>query len=300
MNATALPALTGERGLTSYLREIQKFPLLSADEEFMYAKRWSEHKDTEAAHRLITSHLRLVVKIAMRYRKYRVPISDVISEGNIGLMKAVQKFDPDRGVRLSTYAMWWIKAAIHEFILKSWSVVRVGSVDAHKRLFFGLQKAKLRLQGQDDEASQQEELLAAHFGLSADEFSRLNRRMSQRDFSLNRPISVDQPDEEFIDYLADESNDPEAAAAEKDAFEYQRQVVETAFGALNEREQQIIRARWLADEPETLAALGDRFGISYERVRQLEARALEKLKTRVRDLVGQDIAAASGRSIAAL
>jgi len=287
MYANKLPALTEQRGLTDYLREIKNFPLLSAEEEFMCAKRWVEHRDTDAAHRLITSHLRLVVKIAMRYRRYQLPILDVISEGNIGLMKAVLKFDPDKGVRLSTYAMWWIKASIHEFILKSWSLVRVGSADAHKRLFFGLQKAKAKLQIHDhvDLEPEQAEQLAKHFGITPDEFTRLNRRMTARDFSLDRPISEDSPDEQFIDQLPDEAFDPETLVAEADEREYQRHILEKAICELNEREQFIMRTRWLADEPATFRELGDQFGVSYERVRQLEARAFKKIKARVASLV---------------
>ena len=283
MSAITLPVVSEGPGLARYLNEIKKFPLLTADEEYMLAERFREHGEAEAAHQLVTSHLRLVAKIAMQYRGYGLPVSDLISEGNIGLMKAVKKFEPERGFRLSTYAMWWIKASVTEHILRSWSLVKLGTMTAQKKLFFSLRKAKARLQILDagELDPEQAEALSKQFGLSADDILNMNRRMSARDYSLNAPVSEDGDSVEFMDTLVDESPSPEAIVAEREEAGIRNEMLQAALAELPERERHIFVERRLKDDPVTLEQLGEEYGISRERVRQLEVRAFEKVQKAV-------------------
>ncbi len=283
MSAITLPVVSEGPGLARYLNEIKKFPLLTADEEYMLAQRFREHGETEAAHQLVTSHLRLVAKIAMQYRGYGLPVSDLISEGNIGLMKAVKKFEPERGFRLSTYAMWWIKASVTEHVLRSWSLVKMGTMAAQKKLFFSLRKAKARLQILDagELEPEQAEALSKQFGLSADDILNMNRRMSARDYSLNAPVSEDGDSVEFMDTLVDESPSPEAIVAQREEAGIHNEMLQAALAELPERERHIFVERRLKDDPVTLEQLGEVYGISRERVRQLEVRAFEKVQKAV-------------------
>ena len=283
MRAITLPVVSEGPGLARYLNEIKKFPLLTADEEYMLAERFREHGEAEAAHQLVTSHLRLVAKIAMQYRGYGLPVSDLISEGNIGLMKAVKKFEPERGFRLSTYAMWWIKASVTEHILRSWSLVKLGTMAAQKKLFFSLRKAKARLQILDagELDPEQAEALSKQFGLSADDILNMNRRMSARDYSLNAPVSEDGDSVEFMDTLVDESPSPEAIIAQREEAGIRNEMLQAALAELPERERHIFVERRLKDDPVTLEQLGEEYGISRERVRQLEVRAFEKVQKAV-------------------
>ncbi|MDE0538566.1 MAG: RNA polymerase sigma factor RpoH [Rhodospirillales bacterium] len=283
MRAITLPVVSEGPGLARYLNEIKKFPLLTADEEYMLAERFREHGEAEAAHQLVTSHLRLVAKIAMQYRGYGLPVSDLISEGNIGLMKAVKKFEPERGFRLSTYAMWWIKASVTEHILRSWSLVKLGTMAAQKKLFFSLRKAKARLQILDagELDPEQAEALSKQFGLSADDILNMNRRMSARDYSLNAPVSEDGDSVEFMDTLVDESPSPEAIVAQREEAGIRNEMLQAALAELPERERHIFVERRLRDDPVTLEQLGEEYGISRERVRQLEVRAFEKVQKAV-------------------
>ena len=283
MSAITLPVVSEGPGLARYLNEIKKFPLLTADEEYMLAQRFREHGETEAAHQLVTSHLRLVAKIAMQYRGYGLPVSDLISEGNIGLMKAVKKFEPERGFRLSTYAMWWIKASVTEHVLRSWSLVKMGTMAAQKKLFFSLRKAKARLQILDagELEPEQAEALSKQFGLSAEDILNMNRRMSARDYSLNAPVSEDGDSVEFMDTLVDESPSPEAIVAQREEAGIHNEMLQAALAELPERERHIFVERRLKDDPMTLEQLGAVYGISRERVRQLEVRAFEKVQKAV-------------------
>lgn len=283
MSAITLPVVSEGPGLARYLNEIKKFPLLTADEEYMLAQRFREHGETEAAHQLVTSHLRLVAKIAMQYRGYGLPVSDLISEGNIGLMKAVKKFEPERGFRLSTYAMWWIKASVTEHVLRSWSLVKMGTMAAQKKLFFSLRKAKARLQILDsgELEPEQAEALSKQFGLSAEDILNMNRRMSARDYSLNAPVSEDGDSVEFMDTLVDESPSPEAIVAQREEAGIHNEMLQAALAELPERERHIFVERRLKDDPVTLEQLGEVYGISRERVRQLEVRAFEKVQKAV-------------------
>ena len=283
MSAITLPVVSEGPGLARYLNEIKKFPLLTADEEYMLAQRFREHGETEAAHQLVTSHLRLVAKIAMQYRGYGLPVSDLISEGNIGLMKAVKKFEPERGFRLSTYAMWWIKASVTEHVLRSWSLVKMGTMAAQKKLFFSLRKAKARLQILDagELEPEQAEALSKQFGLSADDILNMNRRMSARDYSLNAPVSEDGDSVEFMDTLVDDSPSPEAIVAQREEAGIHNEMLQAALAELPERERHIFVERRLKDDPVTLEQLGEVYGISRERVRQLEVRAFEKVQKAV-------------------
>lgn len=277
-----MPSVPSGGELDRYIQEVMTVPILSANEELALATRWRDHNDIQAAHRIITGHLRLVIKIAMRYRGYQLPVCDLISEGNIGLMKAVRKFDPDRGVRVSTYATLWIKASILEFVLKSWSLVSVGSQTVRRRLFFGLSRMKARLQIVDDGNLDHEEVgqLASEFGVSMDDVIEFNHRFSRRDLSLNTPLSVDTQ-YEHIDVLVDSGPDPEVAfSLAEDRSDYHKIVVD-ALDHLSEREAEVIRARWLNDEKTTLAVLSQKFGVSRERIRQVELRALRLIKEHI-------------------
>ncbi|SKA14242.1 RNA polymerase sigma factor RpoH [Consotaella salsifontis] len=285
-----LPTIaSGEGGLSRYLDEIRRFPMLEPQEEYMLAKRYAEHGDRDAAHRLVTSHLRLVAKIAMGYRGYGLPVGEVISEGNVGLMQAVKRFDPERGFRLATYAMWWIKASIQEYILRSWSLVKMGTTANQKRLFFNLRKMKSRLQAleEGDLKPDQVNQIATQLGVSEDEVISMNRRLSG-DASLNSPIRATEGESgEWQDWLVDQSESQEQMLAEQDELEQRRTMLQDAMGVLNERERRIFEARRLAEEPLTLEALSSEFDISRERVRQIEVRAFEKVQKAVRESAEQ-------------
>src|ERR1700723_520106 len=273
----ALPILSGETGLTRYPEEIRQFPMLEPQEEFMLAKRWREHGDRDAAHKLVTSHLRLVAKVAMSYRGYGLPITEVISEGNVGLMLAVKRFEPDKGFRLTTYAMWWIRAAIQEYILRSWSLVKMGTTANQKKLFFNLRKAKSRISALDegDMRPDQVKLIAKRLGVTEQDVIDMNRRLGG-DASLDAPIREDGDSGEWMDWLVDDSASQENRLAETEQSEKRHKALGQALSVLNERERRIFEARRLADEPITLEELADEFGVSRERVRQIEVRAFEK------------------------
>ncbi|HWA69302.1 MAG TPA: RNA polymerase sigma factor RpoH [Rhizomicrobium sp.] len=279
MSSRGLPALSGEAGLSRYLTEIRKFPLLSPEDEYMFAKSWKEHEDPEAARRLVTSHLRLVAKIAMGYRGYGLPVSEIVSEGNVGLMQAVKRFDPDKGFRLATYAMWWIRASIQEYVLRSWSMVKMGTTAAQKKLFFNLRKAKNNI-GAIEEGDLTPEHLATltdQLGVSATELTEMNRRLSGGDASLNAPLRSDG-ESEWQDWLADDTIDQETRLAEREEMGDRHDLLVGAMKDLTDRERDIIQARRLQDEPATLEELSQKYGISRERVRQIEVRAFEKLQ----------------------
>ncbi|MDX2222716.1 MAG: RNA polymerase sigma factor RpoH [Rhodospirillaceae bacterium] len=280
--AGRIPVLASEAGLANYFEAIKKFPMLEADEEYMLAKRFAEHGDTEAAHKLVTSHLRLVAKIAMGYRYYGLPVSDLISEGNLGLMRAVKKFDPERGFRLATYAMWWIKAAINEFVLNSWSLVKVGTVAAQKKLFFNLRKlkAKLGLYEDGDIPALEAEKIAKRLSVTAEEVVDMNRRLSRGDASLNQMISEDG-DQQRQDFLVDDSPSQETVLAERQERAVGLKLMRDALKVLTPRERAVIESRRLAEEPKTLEEIGAEFGISRERVRQIENKAFNKLQRTV-------------------
>ena len=278
-HAAALPILTAESGLTRYLEEIRRFPMLEPQEEYMLAKSWREHGDRDAAHRLVTSHLRLVAKIAMGYRGYGLPISEVISEGNVGLMQAVKRFEPDKGFRLATYAMWWIKAAIQEYILRSWSLVKMGTTANQKKLFFNLRKAKSRISAleEGDLRPDQVQLIAKRLGVTEQDVIDMNRRLGG-DVSLNSPIREEGDSGEWQDWLVDESASQESRLAESEEADNRRKALGEALTVLSERERRIFEARRLVDEPITLEELADEFGVSRERVRQIEVCAFEKVR----------------------
>jgi RNA polymerase sigma-32 factor len=284
-----LPAVSAEGGLARYLAEIRRFPMLEPQEEYMLAKSWREHGDRDAAHKLVTSHLRLVAKIAMGYRGYGLPIGEVISEGNVGLMQAVKRFDPDKGFRLATYAMWWIRAAIQEYILRSWSLVKMGTTAAQKRLFFNLRKAKSRISALEEGDLNPEQLkqIANRLGVTELEVTEMNRRLAG-DASLNAPIRAEAESGEWQDWLVDEHDDQETVLAESEEFDNRREALKSALSVLNDRERRIFEARRLADEPITLEELAAEFGVSRERVRQIEVRAFEKVQqavmSRVREM----------------
>jgi RNA polymerase sigma-32 factor len=272
--------LSPEQGLQRYLSEIRKFPMLHKDEEFMLAKAWREHGDTQAAHKLVTSHLRLVAKIAMGYRGYGLPIGEVISEGNVGLMQAVKKFEPDKGFRLATYAMWWIRAAIQEYILRSWSLVKMGTTAAQKKLFFNLRRMKGQMAAleEGDMRPDQVETIATKLAVTPEEVISMNRRLAAPDSSLNAPVGG-EGDSEWQDWLADDGADnQEERIADSEEFSGRMALLQAAMGELNERERRIIEERRLKDEPSTLEELSYEFGVSRERVRQIEVRAFEKLQ----------------------
>src|SRR5258705_922432 len=280
--ARALP-IVGEGGLGRYLAEIRKFPLLDPQEEYMLAKRWREHEDREAAHKLVTSHLRLVAKIAMGYRGYGLPINEVIAEGNIGLMQAVKRFEPERGFRLATYAMWWIRAAIQEYILRSWSLVKVGPSAAQKKLFFNLRRVKGQIEAFEEGDLKPEHVkhIADRLGVPEDEVVNMNRRLSSPDSSLNAPMGA-EADSEWQDWLADDTLDQETTLAESEELEERRTLLSTALEELTPRERDILEARRLRDEPMTLEELSVKYDISRERVRQIEVRAFEKLQEKMK------------------
>jgi RNA polymerase sigma-32 factor len=286
--ATALPILNAESGLTRYLEEIRRFPMLEPQEEYMLAKRWREHGDRDAAHKLVTSHLRLVAKIAMGYRGYGLPISEVISEGNVGLMQAVKRFEPEKGFRLATYAMWWIKAAIQEYILRSWSLVKMGTTANQKKLFFNLRKAKSKISAleEGDLRPDQVKLIAKRLGVTEQDVVDMNRRLGG-DVSLNAPIREDGDTGEWQDWLVDDSVSQESRMVANEEADNRRKALGEALSVLNDRERRIFEARRLADDPITLEDLAEEFGVSRERVRQIEVRAFEKVQKAVKHRVSE-------------
>jgi RNA polymerase sigma-32 factor len=284
MAANALAVMSPEGGLSRYLTEIRKFPMLQKDQEFMLAKRWREHEDPDAAHQLVTSHLRLVAKIAMGYRGYGLPIGEVISEGNVGLMQAVKKFEPDKGFRLATYAMWWIRASIQEYILRSWSLVKMGTTAAQKKLFFNLRKAKSEISAleEGDMHPDQVRQIATKLGVLDEEVISMNRRLSGPDSSLNAPLRSES-DMEWQDWLQDETAvSQEHALAESEEKSIRMGLLEEAMAELTDRERHILTQRRLKDQPTTLEELAAEYGVSRERVRQIEVRAFEKLQKSMR------------------
>jgi RNA polymerase sigma-32 factor len=274
-----VPQLDPDSNLSRYLQEIRKFPILKQQEEYMLAKSWREHGDSEAAHKLVTSHLRLVAKIAMGYRGYGLPMGELISEGNVGMMQAVKRFDPERGFRLATYAMWWIKAAIQEYVLHSWSLVKIGTTAAQKKLFFNLRRIKGEIQAIEEGDLRPEHLteIATRLNVSEDEVVSMNRRMLAPDNSLNAPLRIDG-EGEWQDWLVDETENQETRLGESEELKQRRELLQNALGRLNERERHILVERRLSEEPSTLEQLSQVYGISRERVRQIEVRAFEKLQ----------------------
>ncbi|NTU76347.1 MAG: RNA polymerase sigma factor RpoH [Alphaproteobacteria bacterium] len=280
---TNLPALKGEGNLAVYLREIRRFPLLDPNEEYILAKAWREHNDLEAAHKLVTSHLRLVAKIAMGYRGYGLPLSELIAEGNVGMMQAVKRFDPERGFRLSTYAMWWIKAAIQEYVLHSWSLVKIGTTAAQKKLFFNLRRLKSEMKAIDegDLSPEQVARIADRLAVSEDEVVAMNRRLAGGDQSLNALVSAEGGGE-WQDWLADETESQESRLGAEQELRHRQRLLASAMMGLNPREREIIVARRLSDPPATLEDLSQQHNVSRERIRQIEVRAFEKLQENIR------------------
>jgi RNA polymerase sigma-32 factor len=284
MTSSNLPSVaSGEGGLQRYLQQIRHFPMLQPDEEYMLAKRWREHNDSEAAHQLVTSHLRLVAKIAMGYRGYGLPISEIISEGNVGLMQAVKRFEPDKGFRLATYAMWWIKAAIQEYILRSWSLVKMGTTASQKKLFFNLRKVKGQIQAieEGDLRPDQVSEIATRLGVPEVDVISMNRRLSG-DTSLNAPVRAES-EGEWQDWLVDETDNQETALVESEELSMRAKLLGKALDKLNDRERRVFEARRLRDEPLTLEELSQEFSVSRERIRQIEVRAFEKIQKAVRN-----------------
>lgn len=286
-NYANLPAPSPEQGLNRYLQEIRKFPMLEPEEEYMLAKRWVDHEDATAAHKLVTSHLRLAAKIAMGYRGYGLPQAEVVSEANVGLMQAVKRFDPEKGFRLSTYAMWWIRASIQEYILRSWSLVKLGTTSAQKKLFFNLRKAKARIGAFEDGDLRPENVkqIATDLGVTEDEVISMNRRMSGGDASLNATVGSDEEGSaQWQDWLEDENADQAADYEARDEMDTRRQLLVQAMDVLNEREKDILMQRRLKDQPVTLEELSSQYEVSRERIRQIEVRAFEKLQKRMQEL----------------
>jgi RNA polymerase sigma-32 factor len=285
MTTTSALMLSPHVSLSRYLQEIRKFPMLSAEYEFMLAKRWREHGDVEAAHKLVTSHLRLVVKLAMRYRGYGLPLADLIAECNVGVMQAVKGFDPDRGFRLSTYALWWIRAAIQEYVLRSWSLVKVATTPAQRKLFFGLRRAKSRVSalGQGDLSPENITSIARALRVSEHDVAEMNRRLAGPDRSLNAPMRV-EGEGEWQEWLVDEGSNQEERLAEEEELNARRVALSKAMQHLSDRERHILTMRRLKDEPPKLEELATKYGISPERVRQIEVRAFEKLQAAMRPL----------------
>jgi RNA polymerase sigma-32 factor len=285
MAAKSVPTIAGgSGGLSRYLEEIRRFPMLEPNQEYMLAKRWREHGDPDAAQELITSHLRLVARIAMGYRGYGLPIGEVISEGNVGLMQAVKRFEPDRGFRLATYAMWWIRASIQEYILRSWSLVKMGTTAAQKKLFFNLRRAKSQLQALEEGDLKPEHVksIARKFGVSEEDVVSMNRRLGG-DASLNAPVRADSESGEWQDWLVDDAPDQEEQLVESQELGRRKSYLSDALATLNERERRIFEARRLVDDPITLEQLSTEFGVSRERIRQIEVRAFEKVQKAVQN-----------------
>jgi RNA polymerase sigma-32 factor len=284
--SAAMPIVTAEGGLSRYLEDIRRFPMLEPKQEYTLAKSWRDNGDRDAAHQLVTSHLRLVAKIAMGYRGYGLPISEVVSEGNVGLMQAVKRFEPEKGFRLATYAMWWIKASIQEYILRSWSLVKMGTTANQKKLFFNLRKAKSKISAlqEGDMRPDQVSLIAKRLGVTEQDVIDMNRRLGG-DASLNAPIREDGDSGEWQDWLADNSESQESILAATEELDLRRHALSDALGVLNDRERRIFEARRLSDDPVTLEQLAEEFGVSRERVRQIEVRAFEKIQKAVRNRV---------------
>ena len=287
---STLPTISSEGGLQRYLQEIRQFPMLQPEEEFMLAKRWREHGDREAAHRLVTSHLRLVAKIAMGYRGYGLPVGEVISEGNVGLMQAVKRFEPDKGFRLATYAMWWIKASIQEFILRSWSLVKMGTTASQKKLFFNLRKVKGQIQALEEGDLRPEQVaeISRRLGVPKEDVISMNRRLSG-DASLNAPVRADA-EGEWQDWLVDEAADQETTLAQVEESSMRHDMLTEAMDKLNDRERRVFEARRLRDDPVTLEDLSQEFGVSRERIRQIEVRAFEKVQKAVKAAASKALA----------
>ena len=286
---SSVPTLSADGNLQRYLSEIRKFPMLAADEEYMLAKRWKEHGDVDAVHKMVTSHLRLVAKIAMGYRGYGLPIAELISEGNVGMMQAVKRFEPEKGFRLSTYAMWWIRASIQEYILYSWSLVKMGTTAAQKKLFFNLRRLKGQIKEIDDGdlAPESVKQIATTLAVSEDDVVQMNRRMSGGDQSLNAPMRQDG-EAEWQDWLVDDSDTQDIVVAEADELDHRRSMLDAAMATLTERERHIFTERRLRDDPVTLEDLSKDFAVSRERVRQIEVRAFEKVQRAIRNMATQD------------
>jgi RNA polymerase sigma-32 factor len=284
----ALPSIASEGALARYLQEIRKFPMLEANEEYMLAKRWREHEDPEAAHRLVTSHLRLVAKIAMGYRGYGLPLSELISEGNVGMMQAVKRFDPDRGFRLATYAMWWIRASIQEYILHSWSLVKIGTTAAQKKLFFNLRRLKGQIQAIEDGDLTPEHVakIAKELDVPEGDVISMNRRLMSADHSLNAPLRADG-EGEWQDWLVDDSDSQETRLSDRQELGLRRDLLKGAMAHLSARERDILTERRLREIPTTLEDLSAKYGISRERVRQIEVRAFEKLQKAIKSKAGE-------------
>ena len=290
MNKSNLPALT-DGSLSDYLNEIKKFPMLSSEEEFMLAKAWVDHDDRKSAHRLVTSHLRLAAKIALGYRGYGLPINEVVSEANVGLMQAVKRFDPDKGFRLATYAMWWIKASIQEYILRSWSLVKMGTTSAQKKLFFNLRKAKNRIGIMEDGELHPDNVksIAENLNVSQDEVISMNRRMGGGDASLNVLVNTNNEGTlEWQDWIEDEDSDHAAKFADKQELDSRRVLLKSALSSLNQRECEILTKRKLIDDPLTLEDLSNEYNVSRERIRQIEVRAFEKLQKKMYELAQKE------------
>jgi RNA polymerase sigma-32 factor len=284
---TNLPAPSPEQGLNRYMQEIRKFPLLEPEEEYMLAKRWVDHQDTAAAHRMVTSHLRLAAKIAMGYRGYGLPQAEVISEANVGLMQAVKRFDPEKGFRLATYAMWWIRASIQEYILRSWSLVKLGTTSAQKKLFFNLRKAKAKVGALEEGDLRPENVaqIAKDLSVTEEEVIDMNRRLSGSDASLNATVGSDgDSSTQWQDWLEDEDSDQAEAYEEKDELDARRALLVQAMSVLNDREKDVLMQRRLSEDPVTLEDLSESYGVSRERIRQIEVRAFEKLQAKMREL----------------
>ena len=294
MASQSLPSVAAHGGLTRYLEEIRQFPMLEPQQEYMLAKSWREHGDRDAAHQLVTSHLRLVARIAMGYRGYGLPIGEVVSEGNVGLMQAVKRFDPEKGFRLATYAMWWIRAAIQEYILRSWSLVKMGTTAAQKKLFFNLRKIKGQLKALDegDLRPDQVKRIATQLGVTEEDVVSMNRRLAG-DSSLNAPVRNDSESGEWQDWLVDDTMDQETALAESEEAQRRRGMLNDALKGLNERERRVFEARRLAEDPLTLEELSAEFGVSRERIRQIEVRAFEKVQAAVQKSARKDEIGAS-------
>ena len=288
--STSLTLTLGpEQGLQRYLTEIRKFPMLAKDEEYMLARRWREHEDPTAAEKLVTSHLRLVAKMAMGYRGYGLPMAEVISEGNIGLMQAVKKFDPEKGFRLATYAMWWIRASIQEYVLRTWSLVKMGTTAAQKKLFFNLRRLKNKMQAIEDGDLRPDQIedISTKLGVPKDEVINMNRRLSGPDASLNVQIGGEEGNAEWQDWLASDEDSQETVLARNEEYDARMELLTQAMANLNEREQKIIRERRLKDSPTTLEELAEEFQVSRERIRQIEVRAFEKLQDAMRELAAE-------------
>ncbi len=282
-NLPSVPSLDPASNLSRYLQEIRKFPLLEAGEEYMLAKKWTEHEDTEAAHKMVTSHLRLVAKIAMGYRGYGLPMGELISEGNVGLMQAVKRFDPERGFRLATYAMWWIKASIHEYVLRTWSLVKIGTTAAQKKLFFNLRKLKGQIKAIEEGDLKPEHVarIATALNVSESDVISMNRRLAAPDHSLNAPMRADS-EGEWQDWLVDDAVDQEVVLGERQELNKRRKLLAAAIDELNPREQHIFTARRLDEDTKTLEELSKVYDISRERVRQIEVRAFEKIQKHIK------------------